>query len=836
MKRRIILIGTGVAKASSLAPTFERAGIEVKLLKSTAAAQKLNSLPYADLIVLDQTLRQKPERAYTQLRAELPDRPILIITSSHLLTNDELLRILPPTESPESVLSAAIELIVRSETSKTHNVALFNAERRYMDFIDNANDIVYSHDLLGHYTYLNKRGCELTGYVPSEATTIDSAQVASPEHMALSKRMLQLKIERGTSEPTVYEIDLRCKDGRSLPVEISSQLIFRDGKPDAVLGIARDITERRRSEAALRLANETLKEANERNEQQSHELSRRLSNLAQVLAAARDTSLVFQTIAQYIKENDIPCETIVHAAYDQDTNQALPRFLWTENGGIETLDEAQPIELQNGPAGLAVLRREIVLSNNISAAVIHERKLSLNPNQNGHRPLLSIMTAPMCIGETVIGLLELQTAEAGAYTEAQKTRIATAANLTANAIENIRLINRDRERQQHLYQAQRIESVGRLAAQVAHDFNNTITAIMGNSDLAKKAIPVGHPARHRLLLIDDSCQKAKYTAGKILSFGRKRKLERQTQDLNKLVDDVISNVRILVGEDILFDTVDKDPNLPLAHIDPHQIEQILINLIVNAKDAMPTGGTITIATNRLNPGHPRHSNTTDLPEILLTISDTGIGMDSETQKNAFTEFYTTKEEGKGTGLGLSMAHGSIAQHGGTISLTSTLGQGTTFYIQLPSAAAQGHSSKPRSPKTNKHHKSHENSETILVAEDSDPVRKTTVDALRGQGFVVIEARDGAEALDRMKETPHLIDLLLTDLQMPRMNGRDLAKSAQDLSPKLKVLYMSGYNTDYLTEEPDADPTFPFLEKPFTTSQLLDTIIQTLRTEQSEALN
>ena len=829
MKRphQILLIGTTVAKASSICQTFQRAGHEVKTARSAAAALKLANLPDIDLIILEHKRKQTPNPAYKEIRNQLPDHPVVIITASHLLTNDELLRILPPSETPEAVLSNAIELIVRSETDKSHSAASTDADRRMRDYTDNTHDIMYMHDLEGHYTYLNKRGCELTGYAPDEATTIDSAQVASPEHMELAKRMLQLKIARGTSEPTVYEIDLRCKDGRTLPVEISSQLIFKDGKPVAVLGIARDITERRRSEAALRLANETLKEANERNEKQSHELSRRLSHLAQILAAARDTSLVFHTIAEYIKEN-VPCETIVHATYDQDTNEALPQFLWTEEEGIQNLVDSNPIELQNGPAGLAVLRREIVLSNNISAAVIHDRKLSLNPHQNGHKPLLSIMTVPMCIGQTVIGLLELQTAEAGCYTDEQKTPIATAANLAANAIESIRLINRDRERQQQLYQAQRIESVGRLAAHVAHDFNNTITAILGNSDLAKNALPIEHPARHRLLLIDDSCQRAKYTAGKILSFSRKRKLERQNHDLNKLIADVISKIQeYFVGEDILFDT-NFDDTLPLAHIDAHQMEQILINLIVNAKDAMPAGGTITFTTLRLKPGHPRHSNTSDLPELLLTVTDTGTGMDAETQKNVFTEFFTTKEEGRGTGLGLSMARGSIEQHGGTISVSSTLGKGTTFYIQLPPADGQTHNLKPRITKTRHHLKSRSNTETILVAEDSEAVRKTTVDMLRNHGFTVVQARDGVEALDLIKETPDLIDLLLTDLLMPRMNGRDLARHAQDLSPRLKVLYMSSFNNDYFTEQSEAEATFAFLEKPFTNSQLIETINHALR--------
>lgn len=829
----ILIVGITVTKASPIYEIFKQARHEVKAVRSTGAALKLSGLATFDLIILEQSLTEKPERAYKRLRTHLSDLPILIITASSLLTNDDLVTILAPSESAEVVLSSAVELIVRTETTKSHSAALFNAERRYLDFIDNANDIVYSHDLEGHYTYLNKRGCELTGYVPDEATTIDSAQVASPEHMELSKRMLQFKIERGTSEPTVYEIDLRCKDGHTLPVEISSQLIFRNGKPDAVLGIARDITERRRSEAALRLANETLKEANERNERQSHELSNRLSHLAQILAAARDTSLVFHTIAEYIKEN-VPCETIVHATYDQDTNQALPHFLWTEDEGIHNLIDAEPVELQHGPAGLAVLRREIVLSNNISSAVIHERKISLNPQQNGHRPLLSIMTVPMCIGQTVIGLLELQTAEAGAYTDEQKTPIGTAANLAANAIENIRLINRDRERQQQLYQAQRIESVGRLAARVAHDFNNIITAIMGNTDLAKKTLPVGHAGRQRLSLIEDSCLKAKHTAGQILSVSRKRKLERQTQDLNTLIEHNIAGVRVLLGDDIKFDT-DFDRNLPLAHIDPHQMEQILINLEVNARDAMPTGGTITIRTHRLNPAHPRHSNTTDLPEILLTISDTGTGIDTETQKHIFDEFYTTKEEGKGTGLGLSMAHGSIEQHGGTLSVTSKVGEGTTFFIQLPSAESLNQVSRPRPHKISHPRKPQQNTETILVAEDSEILRRTTVDALRSQGFVVLEARDGVEALERIKETPDLIDLLLTDLLMPRMSGRDLAQQAQELSPRLKVLYMSGFSNDFFTEQTEAESKIPFLEKPYTNSQLFDTINRTLHNERYQPI-
>src|SRR5581483_11579875 len=417
----------------------------------------------------------------------------------------------------------------------------------------------------------------------------------------------------------------------------------------------------------------------------------------------------------------------------------------------------------------------------------------------------------------VVGILEIQTTEPDAYTDQQKIPMMTAANLAANAIENIRLITRDRDRETQLHQAQKMETLGRLAGNVAHDFNNIITGIYGNCDVAMSHLELGHPVRENLLTIKDSGKRAQLLSKQLLGFSRKQILQPTTLDLNKVIESSLNFIGTLLGEDIKVDSY-LASDLPPVFLDKHQIEQILMNLAVNSRDAMPRGGRITIETRTsLSETNSENRRAKSRQEtIVLTFTDTGSGMDPETQSQIFEPFFTTKPEGKGTGLGLSMVYGSIKQAGGNIAVKSQPGKGTTFTIKFPVSKRVWTIQKEEPSDLIS---AYQNSQTILIAEDDFNVRSTLRTALESAHHIVLEASDGYEALEIFRETPSLISLIITDLLMPKMNGTELARQAQKLSPNVKILYMSGYPNEVITQEGILEAGIAFIHKPWNHSEI-----------------
>src|SRR5581483_9429391 len=649
---------------------LKTAGNDLICASNLSAAIKLASEQKPNLIVLDQQLDRPIDEASRRFRTNpaSSNTPLLFVTAKQVRNLDEL-----DPNQPHDFLNEPfddLQLTARATNLLVRSDASVQTDSQYREIFENTNDIVYTHDLQGRYTSLNKKGRELTGYNVDEATTIDSAKVMSAADLEISRRMLKMKIDRGSAEPTVYEIELLTKDGRKLPVEICSQLMFKNGKPVGVLGIARDITARRESERALRLTNQALRDANKRSGEEFEHLSQQLASLALVLSAARDHKAVFAGLIDFIQAS-VPCETALLALYITERNEAQPEFLWSLGSETIELKNQTALVLQTGPAGLAVMSKEAVTSNNLQSEAIHEMRISLNPHQNGHHPRLSIMTIPMTITDKVVGILEIQTTEPDAYTDQQKIPMMTAANLAANAIENIRLITRDRDRETQLHQAQKMETLGRLAGNVAHDFNNIITGIYGNCDVAMSHLELGHPVRENLLTIKDSGKRAQLLSKQLLGFSRKQILQPTTLDLNKVIESSLNFIGTLLGEDIKVDSY-LASDLPPVFLDKHQIEQILMNLAVNSRDAMPRGGRITIETRTsLSETNSENRRAKSRQEtIVLTFTDTGSGMDPETQSQIFEPFFTTKPEGKGTGLGLSMVYGSIKQAGGNIAVKS----------------------------------------------------------------------------------------------------------------------------------------------------------------------
>jgi PAS domain S-box-containing protein len=365
--------------------------------------------------------------------------------------------------------------------------------------------------------------------------------------------------------------------------------------------------------------------------------------------------------------------------------------------------------------------------------------------------------------------------------------------------------------EERLRQSQKLEAIGRLAGGVAHDFNNMLTAIGGYTALALEHAAPGTALRGDLDEIRKAADRAALLTRQLLAFSRKQVLNPELLNLNAIVVELESMLRPLIGEAVVLQT-ELDPSLGPIEADPSQLQQVVMNLVVNARDAMPGGGTIWLETanteaddGAIEPGR----------YVTLTVRDEGEGIDEETLRQIFEPFFTTKEAGKGTGLGLATVYGIVKQSGGYVEVESELGHGSSFRIYLPRAETSRApvnepppppAVQPAAPRT----------ATVLVVEDEDVVRGLVREVLQGEGYTVILARDGAEALAVAGE--QRFDLLLTDLNMPGFGGREVAERLRESQPELKVLYMSGYAEDGVSQG-EQPPGSAFMSKPFSIAEL-----------------
>jgi two-component system, cell cycle sensor histidine kinase and response regulator CckA len=367
-------------------------------------------------------------------------------------------------------------------------------------------------------------------------------------------------------------------------------------------------------------------------------------------------------------------------------------------------------------------------------------------------------------------------------------------------------------------QAQKMETVGRLAGGLAHDFNNLLTAVLGYGSLVKRKLPARSMAHPDIDEVMRAAQRAAGLTRQLLAFSRKQVIEQTVIDLNQLLLGMDRLLRHLIGEDVDLVTV-QGQGLGAVKADPGQIEQVLVNLAVNARDAMPTGGRLTIETANLtlDANYLRtHAGPAPGEYVMLAVSDTGAGMTDEVKAHLFEPFYTTKATGKGSGLGLATVYGIVEQHGGHIWVYSEPGQGTTFKIYLPrvqaaACAAQREEATLGSPPRG--------TETVLVVEDERMVRDFAARSLTELGYVVLAAADGGEALQVAREHTSKIDLLLTEMVMPKMSGTELAFRLKDSCPHLAILYTSGYTDSAVVHQGALGERVAFLQKPFTTATL-----------------
>ncbi len=365
-----------------------------------------------------------------------------------------------------------------------------------------------------------------------------------------------------------------------------------------------------------------------------------------------------------------------------------------------------------------------------------------------------------------------------------------------------------------LRQAQKMESVGRLAGGIAHDFNNLLTAILGHAELLALDMPTDEDTAESIAQIRSAASSGSSLTRQLLGFARKQVVAPQIVDVNALVSRLPPLVRRLVGDGVTLETT-VDPDAGRVRADPAQLDQVLMNLVVNAMDAMPTGGALQIATSHIPQGARRPEHSTIPPGALVEIMvrDSGTGMSEDVRTHAFEPFFTTKEQGKGTGLGLATSYGIISQAGGLIFIDSSIGFGTAVRVILPA------SEEPVTPLAAPAGEPRSGHETILVVDDDAPVRAITAESLRRYGYAVLEAEGGLQALGAARRESGIIHLLVTDVVMPGMSGRVLADALQRERPSMRVLYVSGYTAGAIAQHGVIDAGISLLEKPYDRAEL-----------------
>ena len=675
--------------------------------------------------------------------------------------------------------------------------ALRQSEERYQLLLNLSPDAIIVHSE-GEVTFCNATAARLVGNQSVSDLIGRSIYDFVEPHVEIVMRARVAKLSHGESLPP---LEFRCRrmDGTFVDVEMQS-VAFSSAEGSAIQAVIRDVSDRKLAEAAL-------KEANERALKEYEELVERIASLGQKLGQARELKTILRALRKFAVVS-VPCDGMMISLYDAEHSVRRAAYCWVDGAEIEVSDLTD-IPVKDGLTGRAIKSGTIEFDNHYQKA-LGGNCVVIGKREEGCIPQ-SALTAPMSVRGRTVGCVEIQSYQLNAYKDEHATAMRMAANLAATAVENLELIQSEREKAEQLRQSQKMDAVGQLAGGVAHDFNNLLTVITGYSEMAMSRMQTTDPMRRNMEEIKKAGDRAATLTRQLLAFSRKQMFQEKVVDLNSIVADMNNMLQRLIGEDVELISL-LDPQLWRTKADPGQVEQVLLNLAVNARDAMPRGGKLIIETRNVSADDPyfkSHLASKANRFLMLSVSDTGTGMNDEILKRVFEPFFTTKEVGKGTGLGLATVHGIVNQSGGSIGVNSTPGEGSIFKIYLPVseglAEIDAEQSEQEIPP---------GQGTILLVEDEEMVRKLAAEILKANGYEVLTAGNGIEALRVSSEYAGSIELMITDVVMPQMGGRELAERMIPLRPKTRVLYMSGYTDDAIMRHGILDDHVSFIQKPF----------------------
>jgi two-component system cell cycle sensor histidine kinase/response regulator CckA len=612
----------------------------------------------------------------------------------------------------------------------------------------------------------NRDACERLGYSPEELVRLTMLDVLDVAHRHLFDSELDL-LRQGEQSRLVLPTRLTRWDGSTYPVEMSVRL-SRSGGESVFVAVVEDATARHRA----------------------RELNDRLRDFA----LAEQRSLVAGDL------------TLASRAINEMVSDALGTEscgIWRpEQGRLTCLDRFEGLRRSHGVAAPLLQEDDPGFFERLGAARILATASSLD--------------VPVRLAGRLVAVLRLtRLAGAGPWTAEEEVFASSVADLTSHAVAAAESNSLERQ----LARAQKMDSIGQLAGGVAHDFNNVLTAILGNLEVGRAGLTPADPLDSVLAEAEHAARHAAALTRRLLTFARHQVVEERIVDLNELSRGADRMIRRLIGASIEM-TSEFDPELRPVLLDPGQFEQVIVNLAVNARDAMPNGGRLVIETRNVTIDEAyvaTHAESRPGEYVELSVSDTGIGMDRATQDRIFEPFFTTKGAGKGTGLGLAVSYGIVRQAGGHIWVYSEPGRGTVFKIHLP--AAEGTPEPGSAPAPRVDATEGRGDETILLVEDERSIRELLRKILSGKGYHVIVAEDGETALEAAANHPGVIDLVLTDVVLPKLGGPQVVERLRAQRRGLRVIYMSGYTAEATSGFEMTGSGTSFLSKPFTPSQL-----------------
>lgn len=696
--------------------------------------------------------------------------------------------------------------------------AVSESEERYRELVENANDIVFTLDLAGNMTSVNKAVESITGYSQSELLGMNMSEFLTARSTDSARSMTERKL--AGEERTNYEVDVRAKDGRIFTLEISSRLALSLGKPVGVQGVARDITTRRQAEEALRQADQRALSEYER-------LLEKVARLAQTLGTARDLKVIFAGLKEFVILS-VPCDGLFVSLYDPTRDVRIACYGWGDGAEIDTA-ELPPMPVNfTGLNSRAVRTNEVIVTNDYMTETLGHPAVLVGPD-NGLRPQSSL-SAPMAVMGRIVGTIEVQTYEKAAYRDEHETAMRMAANLTAVAIENVRLLERESAARASAEESNRLKD--EFLATVSHELRTPLTAILGwsrmlqgdslETDMAARAIEtIKRNAKAQAQIIDDILDVSRIITGKLY-------LELHPIELAPILESAINVVRPTAEAKGIEIEISFEPEPAAVSGDANRLQQVFWNLLSNAVKFTPAGGKVRIGLRQVN------------SEVEIAVTDTGPGISPEFLPHVFERFRqadstSTRQHG-GLGLGLAIARHLVEIHGGTIAAQSSpAGAGATFTVRLPLVSSTVNSSATslRGPaqidaeaESARFGSSQILSglQVLLVDDDEDTLELLSA-ALTQRSASVTAVSSAAAALESLKNFRP--DVLISDIAMPGADGYELIERviALDLVPAIPAIAITAYAKEEDKQRALAAGYLRYLAKPVELGELVSTVAE-----------